>query len=234
MAGSRRKKLIHEIPNETFKKIIEHLENGGTKKAACEMLGVSSNPTMERMIEEWRDSQVQVAEMKKKKRGTLIEGVELANVIEQYLSGDSFEEIADRNYRSVAMIKSVLERYGALLRLNDIVDPLNPPLIPDDAMAEEFEVGELVWVPGYQCIGEIKKAMTNPVGCYRVWLLSEGKQQNVHYMHYELASVKHLEKLGVDVKALGFKWSREEVITLVNEAVKAALKLDKEKGKRRE
>ncbi|WYX90557.1 hypothetical protein PVA66_000112 [Salmonella phage KKP_3831] len=65
MAGSRRKKLIHEIPDETFKKVIEHLENGGTKKAACEMLGVSSNPTMERMIEEWRDRQVQVAEMKK-------------------------------------------------------------------------------------------------------------------------------------------------------------------------
>ncbi len=79
------------------------------------------------MIEEWQDRQIQVAEMRKK-RGTLIEGIELANVIEQYLSGDSFEEIADRNYRSVAMVKSVLERYGALLRLNDIVDPLNPQL----------------------------------------------------------------------------------------------------------
>ncbi|AXC43092.1 hypothetical protein [Salmonella phage S124] len=234
MAGSRRKKQIHEISDDVFKKVIEHLESGGTKKAACEMLGVSSNPTMERMIEEWQDRQTQVAEMKKKKRGTLIQGVELANVIEQYLSGDSFEEIADRNYRSVAMIKSVLERYGALLRINDIVDPLHPPMVPDDAMAEEFEVGELVWVPGYQCIGEVKKTLTNPVGAYRVWLLGEGKQQNVHYMNYELASVKHLQELGVDVKALGFKYSREEVITLVNEAVKAALKLDKEKGRRGE
>ena len=231
---TRRKKNVHEIPDETFKKAIEHLENGGTKKAACEMLGVSSNPTMERLIEEWKERQIQIAEMKKKKRGTLIEGVELANVIEQYLSEDSFQDIADRNYRSVSMIKNVLERSGALLRKNETVDPLFPPAIPEEAMADEFEVGELVWVAGYQCIGEVKKAMTNPVGAYRVWLLAEGLQQNVHYMHYELASVKHLEKLGVDIKALGFKYTREEVITLVNEAVKAALKLDKERGKRGE
>lgn len=224
---TRRKRVINEIPDEKFKEAIQWLEDGKTKKGACEILGVSSNPTMERMIEEWKDRQIQVAEMKKKKRGTQIEGVELANVIEAYLSGDSFEEIADRNYRSIQMIKAVLSKYGALLRINGEVNPLLPPEIPEEAMKEVFEVGELVWVPGYQCVGEVRKAMDNPVGAYRVFLLSEGRQHNVHYMYWDLASVSHLQDLGVDVKALGFKWSREDTIELLRKAVAAALKLEK-------
>ncbi|QGH45252.1 hypothetical protein [Bacteriophage Eos] len=225
--ATRRKRVINEIPDEKFKEAIQWLEDGKTKKGACEILGVSSNPTMERMIEEWKDRQIQVAEMKKKKRGTQIEGVELANVIEAYLSGDSFEEIADRNYRSIQMIKAVLSKYGALLRVNGEINPLLPPEIPEEAMKEVFEVGELVWVPGYQCVGEVRKAMDNPVGAYRVFLLSEGRQHNVHYMYWDLASVSHLQDLGVDVKALGFKWSREDTIDLLRKAVAAALKLEK-------
>lgn len=227
MATRRRK--IHEVSDEQFKKAIEWLENGGTKKGACELLGVSSNPTMERMIEEWTEKQAKSAEMRKKKRGTPIQGVELANIIEQYLSGDSYDIIAERNYRSTALVKATLSRYGALLRVQGTVDPLFPPEIPEEAMCEEFSVGEHVWVPGYQCIGEIIKKLDNPEGAYRIYLLGEGVQQFVHYMYYDLASVKHLEELGVDVKSLGFKWSRDDIIPLINEAVQAALKLNKEK-----
>lgn len=232
MARTPRKKNANDISDDTFKAVIAHLENGGTKKAACEMLGVSSNPTMERLIEEWRDNQRISAEMRKKKRGTLIEGIELANVIDAYLSGESYDAIGDRFYRSTNMIKMVLSKHGALLRVNGEVDPLAPPEIPEEAMKEVFEVGEHVWVPGYQCIGEVRKALDNPVGAYRVFLLSESKQHNVNYMYWDLASVKHLEDLGVNVKGLGFKWNRDDVVTLVNEAVRAALKFDKERSKR--
>lgn len=227
MARTPRKKNANDISDEIFKKVLEHLANGGTKKAACEMLGVSSNPTMERLIEEWQDNQRISAEMRKKKRGTPIEGIELANVIDAYLSGESYEAIADRFYRSINMVKMVLARHGALLRVNGEVDPLSPPEIPEESMSEVFEVGEHVWVSGYQCIGEVKKALDNPVGAYRIFLLSETKQHNVHYMYYELASVKHLEELGVNIKSLGFKWGREDVAERVNQAVKEALKLEK-------
>lgn len=223
----RRKKNANEIPDEKFKEAIQWLEDGKTKKGACEILGVSSNPTMERLIEEWQDNQRVAAEMKKKKRGTLIEGVELANIIDAYLFGESYERIAERFYRSVNMVRMTLARHGALLRVNGDVDPLVPPAIPEECMKEVFEVGEHVWVPGYQCIGEVKKALDNPVGAYRVYLLSEAKQQYVNYMYWDLASVKHLEELGVDIKSLGFKWSKEDVAELVNAAVKAALKLEK-------
>uniref|UniRef100_A0AAU8EDB8 Helicase n=3 Tax=unclassified bacterial viruses TaxID=12333 RepID=A0AAU8EDB8_9VIRU len=223
-----RKKLhANSIPDEKFKEAIQWLEEGKTKKGACEILGVASNSTMERLIEEWKDNQRVSAEMRKKKRGTKIEGAELANVIDSYLSGDSFEAIAERFYRSANMIRMVLSAHGALLRVNGEVDPLFPPAIPEESMKEVFEVGEHVWIPGYQCIGEIKKALDNPVGAYRIYLLSESKQQYVNYMYWDIASVKHLEALGVDIKALGFKWGKEDVAELVNNAVKAALKLEK-------
>lgn len=223
----RKKIHANSISDEKFKEAIQWLTDGKTKKGACEILGVASNSTMERLIEEWQDNQRVSAEMRKKKRGTKIEGPELANVIDAYLSGDSYEAIAERFYRSVNMVKMVLSQNGALLRVNGEVNPLLPPPIPDEAMKEVFEVGEHVWVPGYQCIGEIKKALDNPVGAYRVYLLSEAKQQYVNYMYWDLASVSHLVALGVDIKSLGFKWGKEDVAELVNEAVKAALKLEK-------
>ncbi len=65
------------------------------------------------------------------------------------------------------------------------------------------------------------------MGAYRIYLLSESKQQYVNYMYWDIASVEHLVSLGVDIKSLGFKWSKEDVAELVNNAVKAALKLEK-------
>ena len=52
-------------------------------------------------------------------------------------------------------------------------------------------------------------------------------KQYVNYMYWDLASVEHLVALGVDIKSLGFKWGKEDVAELVNNAVKAALKLEK-------
>lgn len=216
-----------EISDDKFKAAIQmladNIENPKkvTKKSIYEFLGVGSFATAEKMITEWQDDQTTRAEMRKKKRGTEVVGVELANIIEAYLSGDSFEDIANRNYRSTAMVKSVIERAGALLRENNVVDPLNPPELPEEAMAFSFEVGEMVWVPAYQCMGEVKKNMGNDV--YRVWTLSEATQQNIHVEVWNLGSMKHLEILGVNPAQLGYKWGREDTITLLNDAVRAAI-----------
>ena len=53
-----RKKLhAKSNPDEKYKEAIQWLEDGKTKKGACEILGVASNSTMERLIEEWKDNQ---------------------------------------------------------------------------------------------------------------------------------------------------------------------------------
>ncbi|QHJ81697.1 MAG: hypothetical protein [Bacteriophage sp.] len=216
-----------EISDDKFKAAIQmladNIENPKkvTKKSIYEFLGVGSFATAEKMITEWQDEQTTRAEMRKKKRGTDIEGVELANIIEGYLSGDSFEDLANRHYRSTALIKATLERAGALLRENFTVDPLNPPDLPEEAMSYTFEVDEHVWIPAYQCMGVVKKDMGNDV--YRVWTLSESTQQNIHVEAWNLGSMKHLEALGVDAQKLGYRWGREDTISLLNDAVRAAL-----------
>lgn len=218
MAGRRVKT---DISDEKFKAAIEMIEAGNnTKKSIYEFLGVGSYATAEKRIQEWKDEQEMREAMRKKKRGTSIEGVELANIIEGYLSGDSFETVADRHYRSTAMIRNTLERVGALLRVNETVDPLNPPALPEEAMSEVFVEGEHVWLPAYQCMAVVKKEVSP--GVYRCWTLDEGLQQNVHVHNWDMGSMKHLVDLGVSPASLGYNWSREDVVSLVNEALRKA------------
>lgn len=234
-----RAKRIGEVSDEQYKKAIEWLENGGTKKGACEILGVGSNPTMERMIEEWKDRQITIAEMKKKKRGTNIEGIELANIIEAYLQGDSIEEIADRNYRSTMMVKAALENNGALLFINnERIDPMRPtalypPILPEETVLYdgEFEPGELVWVSAYQCVGEIIKKISDDA--YRIYLLAETKQMYVHQYSWDLGSMRKFKELGVDIKNLGYTWKKEDAYPLIQEALNKARKEALEDGRKR-
>lgn len=218
----------HTIPDEIFKKAIDWLENGGTKKGACEILDVGSNATMERLIQEWNDSQVLSAEMRKKKRGTPLTEHEIVVIIESYLQGDSLESIADRLYRSAAMVKAEIDRRGANLKYSDKLDPakpleLHPPELPEQVMSDTFAVGEQVWVAAYQCMGEVTKVMDNDV--YRVYLLAEDRQKYVHQYAWDLGSMKDFEKLGVNVKSLGYHgWTRDVTIPILNEALAKARK----------
>ena len=218
----------HTISDEKFKEAIKWLEDGNTKKGACEILGVGSNATMERLIQEWQDQQVMSAEMKKKKRGTLLQPHEIVIIIESYLQGDSLDEIANRLYRSTAMVKAELERRGANLKFSEKLDPakpleLNPPEIPEQLMADSFELDEEVWVSAYQCMGVICKVMDNDV--YRVWLLAEDRQKFVHQHGWDLGSMKPFKELGVNIKSLGYHgWTRENTIPLLNEALAKARK----------
>ncbi|QCW23783.1 hypothetical protein AAS21_gp045 [Pantoea phage vB_PagS_AAS21] len=226
----------HQISDEKFKEAIQWLEDGKTKKGACEILGVSSNPTMERLIQEWKDEQATSAEMRKKKRGTLMTDLERANIVESYMQGDSLDEIAKRMYRSTAMVKAELERIGANLKYSEKLDEsrpleLYPPMLPEAVVADSFEPGELVWVAAYQCIGEVIKLVQEDV--YRIFLLSEAKQQYVHQYSWDLGSMKNFEKIGVNVRGLGRKWSKEESYPILNDALEKALKLNKEQKSRR-
>lgn len=230
----RSKVKSHHISDDKFKEVIKWLEDGGTKKAACDMLGVASNPTMERLIQEWKDDQLMSAEMRKKKRGTPLTKVETGNMIEAYLQGDSLEDISKRMYRSTAMIRSAIEREGANLKYNEKLDPakpleLHPPELPEQVLATSFDVGELVWVAAYQCIGEIIKLVQPDV--YRVFLLGEADQKFVHQYTWDLGSTKSFQELGVNVKSLGVQWTKEQTYPIINEALEKALKMNKDKGK---
>ncbi|QKN84730.1 helicase [Vibrio phage River4] len=267
-----------DITEDQFKKAIAWLENGGTKKGACEILGVSNNKTMESRIEEYKTELEVAARMRKEKRRQPCTGTELANIIEDYFDEATFEELSKRYYRSTAYIKHRLELAGALIRARGERNPLNPPLLPEECVLlepdfacrerVEFECnslaefdaqkkkiiaekgwqpaqtvdvrsqagkwrpecaidfkGEIVWLPGYQCLAEVVKEVPSKQGkAYRLYLLDADRHQYVNVMYWDIGSLRHLEKLGVDIKSRGTYLNGTACIEMLNKALLAARK----------
>jgi hypothetical protein len=219
MARGRRK----QVDEEKVLKAIEWLDNGGTKKGACEILGVSNNKTMETIITEYKEGKERDRQMRAKKRKTAVSKEELAMMITDYLQGASLEELSATYYRSKDYIKAKLEKAGALLRQNEKIDPLNPPMLPDQCMAEEFEIGEHVWSARYGCIARVDKLFKPEV--YRIIALGENTREYAYQHVSELGSLRHLKDLGVNVNSLiGFSMTDEEIQYEINKAVAAANK----------
>lgn len=210
------------IDTKKIPEAIKMLDSGSTKKDVCAFLGMSYNTSrLASLIEDYLSGVERDKEQRRKRRGKPMSQDEIVNVIEAYLADDSITDIANRFYRSEAMIKAVLEANGAMLR-DSKADPLNPSILPENAVAESFEIGEHVWVSAYSCVGEIK-AKCGENG-YRVYLLDRDNHRYTNQYTYDLGSLKHLELLGVDVTKLGSVMPRDEVISLLNEAVCGANK----------
>lgn len=270
-------RTIKERPSDdTFEKALEWLQNGGTKKGACEILGVGNNKTMEKWIEDWTIEKETEARIRKEKRGKPVTSDELVLMISAYLDGDSLDEMSKRFYRSTQLIKRKLEESGALLRERAHVSPLNPPMLPDECFndSEEFQCrethsgefkseleydtwkkqlelsgrvievykkagkwdgkraihvrGELVWLPGYQCIGEVITKVPSKRGtAYRVMVLDPDRQRNICVPFYDMGSLRHLQELGVDVESLGRAYTGLECTEQLNKALAAARKSKK-------
>ena len=273
---SRRQRV--EISDEQFKKAITWLEDGGTKKGACEILGVSNNKTMESRIEEWHQDQEIAKRLRKEKRKQPMTDTELVNLIEHYFDGSSFEDLSKTYYRSTTYIKHKLQLAGALIREKSAVSPLDPPLLPEECvlLEEDFQIrqsvsfeasslsdyenkkkqilsdnnwnssqvvdvhtkvgkwdthcrldlkGEMVWLPGYQCLAEvIKKVPSKQGSAYKLYLMDESKHQYVNAMYWDIGSLRHLELLGAKISNRGTYLNATSCQELLNEALRAAKK----------
>ena len=211
-----------EVDDKKIPAAIQMLDEGSTKKDVCAFLGIAYNTArLGTLIEEYISGVERSKEQRRLRRGKPVSQNEVVNAIEAYMSGDSISDIANRFYRSEVMIKSILEKHGALLRDNK-ADPLNPSFLPDNAVAESFEIGELVWSAAYSCVAEIK-AKCGEDG-YRIYLLDRDNHRYSNQYTYDLGSLKHLESLGVNITKLGSIMPRDEVVALLNEAVRNANK----------
>lgn len=212
------------IDTKKIPEAIAMLDNGATKKAVCAFLGIAYNTTrLQTEIDDYLSGVERSKEQRRKRRGKPISKDELVNMIEAYLiNNDSIAAIGERYYRSTALVTATLNSVGALLKSNKAADPLHPTEVPEQAIAETFEIGERVWNTQYGCIAEIKKELPN--GVYRMYLLDSAQHRYVHAYNYDIASLKHLEVLGVDTSRLGNIMSRDEIITLINEALIKAKK----------
>lgn len=198
------------------------LNDGGTKKGACEILGVSNNKTMESQIEEFNNRIRIDREVRARRRKEAVSGTELVGMITAYLSGDTLEDLRNSYYRSVDTIKYHLEKAGALFRETRKIDPLAPPMFPDQAVTDNHAIGDYVWVAKYGSIGKVCSEYSN---AFRVRVWGDGIMQYTYQPAYELGSLKHLENLGVDTSKLtGATLTNEEIMMQINKTLVEANK----------
>lgn len=222
-----------EPTDEQFKAAISALENGATKKVACELLGIKYNTTrLSALIDKHLSTQEDLKRLRQKKRGTPVTNQELVTMVEMYFEDSSLEEISKRTHRPITLVRYHLETIGAMLKARAKVNPMNPPLIPEQCQKDTFEIGENVWVSGYNCLGEIISQIpdqTKEDAVYKVYLLDKYNHRFVYYPAYELGSLAHLQDLGLKVDGLGSTMDKLERDTLLAEALKKARMREKER-----
>ena len=200
-----------------------------TKKLACEMLGIAYNTTrLENLIQEYKDDLDRVKLRKKQVRKEAVTEETVREGAKEYLvNGMPINEIAEFAYRTPLLVKTWLERYGALLPKTS-PNPLNPEYVPEACMSSDFEEGELVYINGYCSFGIIKREIKSKTAeaagykAYRILLLGD-ERQHVNYMSCDICAVEHL---GFTVDSIP-RLSTEEQIALLNAAVTNANKRDK-------
>lgn len=206
MAKRRKTDLeLEKMTDANIAKVIRLLEPQDgkpiTKKDACQILGMAYNTTrLASVIEEFKQKQQRVAEQKAKLRGKPITDSERVNIIQEYLTGATIESISKMTYRGSHLIKQVLEDNSVPIRQPGH-NYFTPQLIPDGAVRDRFQPGEVVYSARYDSMAKIKAEKLDPKHgyVYSMWLLSERWLQWCWQPAYELASLEHLRKIGVAV-----------------------------------
>lgn len=215
-----------DISKEQYLQVIAHLENGGTKKSACEMLGIAYNT---KRLQELIDTFLKRTEVEKsvraKKRKEAVTPAEVGQWISEYLGGATLRALSEGYFRSENVIRHHLEKQGAMLR-HTSVDRLDPPLIPDRCIAEEFYPGQYVWSAAYNCIAVIKSKYKN---AWKIQVLGDGIQEMSYQPAYDLASLEHFKELGVNLEKFADYIKGDEVKQTLYETMVRANKREASK-----
>jgi len=221
MAVKRVKKKEHEnLTDINITRVIELLEGKPpiTKKTACEILNISYNTTrLNNIIEAFKEKKATQARLRKANRGKPITDDERATIIECHLRGETLVDISRQIYRSVALVRSVVESLGVPKRASG-EDKKIPLFLPDQCVAEEFKPGQRAWSAVYHSPCEIVKEVENPnledkyLGkCYQVYVIEPLDEALDMYPNikvggffaystaYNLGSLEHLLKYGINI-----------------------------------
>ena len=205
-----------------------------TKKDACSMLNISYNTArLSKIIEDYDEQAAYVQLRKSQNRGKAATNQEIAEVIRDYLSGDSVAAIAKSLFRSSGFVKSIVERVGIPSRGVSKEERSIVGYLPEECVAEDFAPGEIVWSARHHAPAEIRYELsvsyqaekagfkdTNyekkyGAKCYNIWVFEpfdtdrefwiggiETGGFHASVLAYDLGSLKHLEKYGVDLSRL--------------------------------
>ena len=144
-----RAKSYEDLSAVNIKRVIAELEQGATKKVACEMLRISYNTTrLNNIIEEFEVEEARIADRKARNKGKMAMKHEIQRAITDYIEGDSITDIAKNLYRSPAFVKGIIERVGVPRRPVG-EEKAHEVLLPDACIKEEFQEGEIAWSSRY-------------------------------------------------------------------------------------
>ena len=191
------------------------------------MLNISYNVTrLAKIIEEYYEKKEYVKRRKSQLRGRPATNQEIAEIATGYLRGDSLQEISKYTYRSLAFVKSIIEKIGIPSRVLEEEEWV-PEYLPENCVSSSFQIGEVAWSakyhrpciieaelsvdyqaekPGYSDVNYEKKYSSK---AYRVYILTENDEDNeyskrkpgfnAYSLAYDLGSLKHLEEYGIDL-----------------------------------
>lgn len=201
MAKTRTKNGDQEkLDSANLEKVIKLLEGEKpiTKKEACSILNIAYNTTrLNSLIEKHKENVARDRERRREKRGKPATLEEIRYIVTSYLEGNTVEAISDTIYRPTTLVKQVLDSHSVPIRAR-AHDYFKPELIPEGAVRTKFDMGETVYSARYDSICKIEGEYPHPHEyVYRVWLMSDRWQQYAYQPASELASLKHLEELGV-------------------------------------
>ncbi len=200
MARRGVKKQDHErLDDATIGRVVSLLESGElkTKKAACEMLNINYNTKrLNDIIQEYKDKIEFTKKRRAANKGQPFTDLEVQEMVADYLNGASITSISDSLYRSTGVVKK---------KISDLHLPertraptyFKPDMIPDEAVSETFEKGEIVWSARYNAVAEIMRKRDNEV--YSIFVF--GKHNEFAYQPWwELGKLEIVKYYNIPVE----------------------------------
>ena len=163
MATKKRSELETELMTDAnisrVIRLLEPQEEGVkpiTKKDACQILGMAYNTTrLGTIIENFKANQARSAKRRAELRGKPASREDIIYIISEYLAGETVDSISKMTYRSTTFIKRVLEDNAVPIRVPGHTY-FSPELIPDGAVRDRFQVGEVVYSARYDSLARIE------------------------------------------------------------------------------
>ena len=185
-----KQKTGEDFSEEKVSQVLDMLENGETKKACCDLLGMNYSTTrLANIIDEYHGKLELQSRMRKSLRNKPLDEQDITHICQAYLNGDPLTEISNDIYRSVNIVKNVLKRYGIPLR-NASNNYYNPVFIEDET-PDDYKKGDLVFSAMYNSMAEIVSKIED--GVYRICVLGS-HQRYACQPNYELADLRKVQQ----------------------------------------
>ena len=213
--GGVKVKDYEKLTDSNIKKVIDLLSASPpiTKKDACIILNIAYNTTrLSKIIENYQEKVALTKKMKAKKKGVPPDKDEIKWIVQSFIRGESIADIAKTNYRSATFINNLIERVGVPERAKGD-DAFKVSLLPENCVADTFDIGEIAWSAKYHAPCKILKNIGDNYklyesSCYRIWVVERSDETFnqggfcANQLAYDLGKLAHLNEYGIDASTL--------------------------------